>query len=146
MLNCSFVKYYALTFVSIKNLTMKNVMISFIAVSLIGCTKENVELPRDKFLGSWKAFNAVTTQQVSTSVAKGSKDNLILWTIAGETIELEFIGQADSVAFQTNFSVPIFADNSASLRYISKDSLFGIRTVGSIFLPNYKTTHYRISK
>lgn len=121
-------------------------MICIALLLFASCQKEDVELSREKFLGSWRAVNVVTNQEVSTSISEGSKDNLIVWSIAGETIELEFIHTNDTMAFQTNFSVPIFADNSASIKFINKDSLYGIRTIGSIFIPAYRTTQYYLTR
>lgn len=126
---------------------MKNLMICIVLLTFVYCQKGDKELPRDKFLGQWKAFDIVTKEEISTSVSAGSKENFILWSIKGESVELELIGKNDTFAFQTNFSVPIFIDNSASLKFINKDSLYGIRTVGSIFFPSsYTSDQYHLTK
>ena len=50
--------------------------------------------------------------------------------------ELELLGKNDTIAFGTAFSLALLLENSASLHYISKDTLFGNRTAGTIFFPS----------
>lgn len=102
----------------------------------VSCQKEDKDLPRDRFLGLWTAVNAVNGQRTPSVVSKGKQSNLIIWEINGERIELEFIGKQDSFAFQTNFSIPFFVDQSASLQLINTDSLYGIRSFGTILIPS----------
>ena len=51
-------------------------------------------------------------------------------------IELELLGKNDTIAFGTAFSLALLLENSASLHYISKDTLLGNRTSGTIFFPS----------
>ncbi len=124
---------------------MKVILILTVLLLNASCHKE-YELPREKFIGTWKAINVITNQELSTKVSEGKRPDLMLWSIAGETIELQLLSNNDTIAFQTNFSIPFLIDNSASLTYKSKDSLYGIRSIGSILLPSYKSAQYYITR
>ena len=123
---------------------MKKLLLLIVLIYATSCQKEQ-ELPREKFLGQWTAINKVNGTSSPSSISRGENENQILWQIKGENIVLEFIGKNDSIAFQTDFSVPFFADNSASLKWINIDTLDGFRSFGTIFLPStYKSEQYHL--
>ena len=69
----------------------------------------------------------------TATISEGDQDHKMKWVMGFEEIELELLGKNDTIAFGTAFSLALLLENSASLHYISKDTLLGNRTSGTIF-------------
>ena len=116
----------------------KTYYLCLVLMLMVSCTKEE-DLPRFKFLGSYNLLEDSTNKGI-TVISKGKKDNEIVWKLFNEEIEME-VAENLPRAFGTSFSLPLFLDNEANLDYISKDTLKGTRTSGSIFFPSTFSFH-----
>lgn len=110
----------------------------------MACGKGDESLPRDKFLGTYDLYEKQPdTHRGTATISEGDQDHKMKWLLEQEEIEMELIGKNDTVAFGTAFTVFLFADNFASLHYISKDTLLGKRTTGTLLFPStYKSRDF----
>lgn len=115
----------------------KTQVLILFTILLMACGKGDESLPRDKFLGTYDLYEKhPDTQRGMATISEGDQDHKMKWVMGFEEIELELLGKNDTIAFGTAFSLALLLENSASLHYISKDTLLGNRTSGTIFFPS----------
>lgn len=115
-----------------------------IVAFIFSCKKE--EDVTEKFIGVWQTTgNCLQNDTINSSISKGKEDRQINWAIQNEEFVLEISeGKYDSIANQTNLSIPFFADNSVNMTYKNHDTIVVNRNLGSIIILNYKICNYTL--